>query len=271
MSRISPSRDGGIFMFAANFIFPASSKIHLHPEHRVDDQDLHLRFVFCHAYILGAALLLGFACRSFVQLRLYRRSLPRIEIRQSAGDPRHLDEPGHHRLGPVLRRRRADVRQSQRRRLTMFGVVSGPLLWMFAFLFIPYAVMFTYSFYSRQFPAIIPDFQIGNYITLVTDPQYYQVLLRTLEDRRPGVAGRAGDRLSADLLPGVPNQVGAPALGALHRRHRAALGFLPAARLYLEDDPRQRGRVQLVPDLDRHHRRAGETSSSTASSPWSSC
>jgi spermidine/putrescine transport system permease protein len=73
------------------------------------------------------------------------------------------------------------MNQSQRRRLTMFGVVSGPLLWMIAFLFIPYAVMFAYSFYSRQFPAIIPDFQIGNYITLVTDPQYYQVLLRTLK------------------------------------------------------------------------------------------
>ncbi len=73
------------------------------------------------------------------------------------------------------------MKRSQRRRLTMFGVVSGPLLWMFAFLFIPYAVMFTYSFYSRQFPAIIPDFQFGNYITLITDPQYYQVLLRTLK------------------------------------------------------------------------------------------
>lgn len=73
------------------------------------------------------------------------------------------------------------MRQSQRRRLAMFGVVSGPLLWMIAFLFIPYAVMFAYSFYSRQFPAIIPDFQPGNYITLVTDPQYSQVLLRTLK------------------------------------------------------------------------------------------
>ena len=73
------------------------------------------------------------------------------------------------------------MNRNQRRRLTMFGVVSGPLAWMIAFLFIPYAVMFTYSFYSRQFPAIIPDFQFGNYITLITDPQYYQVLLRTLK------------------------------------------------------------------------------------------
>ena len=73
------------------------------------------------------------------------------------------------------------MRQSQRRKFAMFGVVSAPLLWMLAFLFIPYAVMFTYSFYSRQFPAIIPDFQFGNYLTLITDPQYYQVLLRTLK------------------------------------------------------------------------------------------
>jgi spermidine/putrescine transport system permease protein len=63
----------------------------------------------------------------------------------------------------------------------MFGLVSGPLLWMIAFLFIPYAVMFTYGFYSRGFPAIAPDFQVGNYLALVTDPQYYQVLMRTLK------------------------------------------------------------------------------------------
>ena len=69
----------------------------------------------------------------------------------------------------------------ERRRVAMFGLVSGPLLWMIAFLFVPYAVMFTYSFYSRQFPMIVPDFQLGNYLTLITDPQYYQVLLRTLK------------------------------------------------------------------------------------------
>ena len=81
----------------------------------------------------------------------------------------------------VFRGGQALMNHIQRRRLTMFGVVSGPLLWMIAFLFVPYAVMFTYSFYSRQFPAIIPDLQFGNYISLVTDPQYYQVLLRTLK------------------------------------------------------------------------------------------
>ena len=63
----------------------------------------------------------------------------------------------------------------------MFGVVSGPATWMIAFMFVPYAVMFAYSFFSRQFPLIVPDFQFGNYITLFTEPQYYQVLLRTLK------------------------------------------------------------------------------------------
>lgn len=65
--------------------------------------------------------------------------------------------------------------------MALFRVVSGPAAWMIMFLFIPYAVMFTYSFYSRQFPMIVPDFQLGNYLTLITDPQYYQVLLRTLK------------------------------------------------------------------------------------------
>jgi len=73
------------------------------------------------------------------------------------------------------------MNHAERRRVAMFGLVSGPLLWMIAFLVVPYAVMFTYSFYSRQFPMIVPDFQLGNYLTLITDPQYYQVLLRTLK------------------------------------------------------------------------------------------
>ena len=68
-----------------------------------------------------------------------------------------------------------------RQRAAMFGLVSGPLLWMIAFLFIPYAVMFTYSFYSRDASMIVPDFQFGNYIALVTEPQYYRVLLRTVK------------------------------------------------------------------------------------------
>jgi spermidine/putrescine transport system permease protein len=39
--------------------------------------------------------------------------------------------------------------------------------------------MFTYSFWTKKFPTFEPDFQFGNYALLFTDPQYYQVLLRT--------------------------------------------------------------------------------------------
>jgi len=68
-----------------------------------------------------------------------------------------------------------------RRRLAILGVLSPPLLWTLVFMFVPYAIMFTYSFYTRKFPTFVPDFQFGNYRALFADPQYYQVLLRTLK------------------------------------------------------------------------------------------
>lgn len=70
---------------------------------------------------------------------------------------------------------------AKKQRLMWMAVVAVPVLWMLTFEFAPYGVMFTYSFYSRDFPLIVPDFQFGNYLQLVTDPQYYQVLLRTLK------------------------------------------------------------------------------------------
>ncbi|MEX1108771.1 MAG: ABC transporter permease [Dongiaceae bacterium] len=68
-----------------------------------------------------------------------------------------------------------------RRRVNYTGVLAGPVLWVAIFMFVPYAIMLTYSFYSREFPFIIPDFQFGNYLQLFADPQYYQVFLRTLK------------------------------------------------------------------------------------------
>lgn len=70
---------------------------------------------------------------------------------------------------------RADVR----RRLQAGAILSGPLLWTLAFLFVPYVIMFTYSFYEKKFPLFVPAFQLGNYLTVFTDPQYYQVMVRT--------------------------------------------------------------------------------------------
>ena len=73
------------------------------------------------------------------------------------------------------------MRLQSRARLANGVLVSGPLLWTLAFLFVPYLIMFTYSFYTKKYVTFVPDFQIGNYITLATDPQYYQVLFRTFK------------------------------------------------------------------------------------------
>ena len=46
----------------------------------------------------------------------------------------------------------------------------------------PYALMFAISFYSKQFPFMIPDFQFGNYIKLFSrKPVLYRSLLRSLK------------------------------------------------------------------------------------------
>ncbi len=71
------------------------------------------------------------------------------------------------------------MKESTRRKATSFVIVSTPFVWTMAFLFVPYMVMFTYSFYLKTFPTFTPAFEFVNYLTIVTDPQYYQVLLRT--------------------------------------------------------------------------------------------
>jgi spermidine/putrescine transport system permease protein len=58
---------------------------------------------------------------------------------------------------------------------------SFPLAWTILFLIVPYIVMAMISFWSRQFPLFVPDFQFGNYIQLFTDSQYSTVILRTLK------------------------------------------------------------------------------------------
>ncbi len=71
------------------------------------------------------------------------------------------------------------MKMSTRNRMVSSILVSGPLLWVLGFLFVPYLIMFSYSFYIRQYPFFVPAFQFGNYAQIFTDPQYYQVLLRT--------------------------------------------------------------------------------------------
>ena len=60
-------------------------------------------------------------------------------------------------------------------------VLSPPLLWTIVFMFVPYSILLVYSFWRAQYPLFVPDFQFGNYKILITDPQYLNVLLRTLK------------------------------------------------------------------------------------------
>lgn len=73
------------------------------------------------------------------------------------------------------------MRAVARQRVQWTATLSGPLLWTLMFLFVPYLIMFTYSFYEKQFPTFVPAFQFGNYLTIISDPQYYQVLFRTFK------------------------------------------------------------------------------------------
>ncbi|MEQ8654513.1 MAG: ABC transporter permease [Kiloniellales bacterium] len=70
---------------------------------------------------------------------------------------------------------------AQRARLRAGLVMAPPLMWVLVFLFVPYLITFAYSFYAKQFPTFVPDFQFGNYQQLVEDSQYYRVLFRTLK------------------------------------------------------------------------------------------
>ena len=71
------------------------------------------------------------------------------------------------------------MRESKRRKIASFTLAAGPITWTIVFLFIPYMVMFTYSFYLKKFPTFVPAFEMVNYLTIVKDPQYYQILWRT--------------------------------------------------------------------------------------------
>lgn len=69
-------------------------------------------------------------------------------------------------------------------RLRQLAVLSPPLMWTVLFMFVPYTILVVYSFWKTQYPLFVPDFQLGNYREVLTDPQYARVLLRTM-----GIAG----------------------------------------------------------------------------------
>ncbi|MCB1447652.1 MAG: ABC transporter permease [Rhizobiaceae bacterium] len=61
------------------------------------------------------------------------------------------------------------------------ALFSMPLAWVILLLIVPYGIMISVSFWTRQFPLFYPDFQFGNYLQLFSDPQYTTVILRTLK------------------------------------------------------------------------------------------
>ncbi|THD81384.1 ABC transporter permease [Aliigemmobacter aestuarii] len=67
------------------------------------------------------------------------------------------------------------------RSLSTVLILGIPILWVVVFMLLPYGIIVTYSFWVKAYPTFKPAFQFGNYLTLVTDPQYVQVLLRTLK------------------------------------------------------------------------------------------
>ncbi len=60
-------------------------------------------------------------------------------------------------------------------------VTIPPLLWVTAFLLVPYAILFCYSFWSVS-PAqtIVHNWNLQNYAQLIHNPLYIQVLLRSM-------------------------------------------------------------------------------------------
>lgn len=68
-----------------------------------------------------------------------------------------------------------------KRNLPAVLLLGIPLGWIVLFMLVPYGVLSTYSFWIKKYPTFIPAFQFGNYVTLFTDPQYVQVILRTMK------------------------------------------------------------------------------------------
>jgi spermidine/putrescine transport system permease protein len=61
------------------------------------------------------------------------------------------------------------------------GVAIPPLLWVTVFLLVPYAILFCYSFWSvSPVQTIVHNWNLQNYLQLVRNPIYLQVLFRSM-------------------------------------------------------------------------------------------
>ncbi|MGB7438315.1 MAG: ABC transporter permease [Candidatus Acidiferrum sp.] len=81
-------------------------------------------------------------------------------------------------------------------RLYKTVVSAPPLLWVGLFLLVPYALMFVHSFWMVRDGVIVHQWNLQNYATLLRNPVYAEVLLRT--------ARIAGSVTILSLLLGYP-------------------------------------------------------------------
>ena len=73
------------------------------------------------------------------------------------------------------------MKQTRRKALGFAVLFTGPAIWWGTVLLVPYVIMFSISFYTRQFPFHVPIFTLTSYELLITDPQYNLVLLRSMK------------------------------------------------------------------------------------------
>jgi len=55
-----------------------------------------------------------------------------------------------------------------------------PLLWVGLFLLLPYVLMFAHSFWTVREGAVVHEWNLSNYLTLISNPVYADVLFRTM-------------------------------------------------------------------------------------------
>src|SRR5271163_1431194 len=127
-------------------------------------------------------------------------------------------------------------------------VTMPPFAWITLFLFLPYCLLFCYSFWSLgEFQQIVHHATLANYAHLFTNPLYLTVILRSLRI--------AFSVVLLSLLIGYPLAYflvfhsGTLSPFALPGRHHSPLGQLPSARLCMEGHFRQRGRAQHLATL----------------------
>ena len=136
------------------------------------------------------------------------------------------------------------------RRMRGLVLLFGPLVFVLVFLVVPYLIMFSYSFYLKTYPTFQPDFQFGNYLLIVTDPQYYRIFLRTFKIAAVGDGSGAAHGLSHGLLSGFCGSVGALAHDTVFCFDSAALDVLSDEGVHLEDHSWQRRDHQFLLALD---------------------